>query len=380
MNLSTAEILALISALAFVPIAAITLYNIVAAPRLRKPPDGQPSEFPEVSILIPARNEEGNIGACIESLMKQTYPNLSITVLNDQSTDNTAEIVRSYADQDKRLQLYDGKPLPDGWYGKAWACAQLGEEAQGDILLFTDADTYHDPDAVSHTVAWLNGTDAGMISAFSQQVTVSFMERLVVPLVDMLLYCLLPLPLVYKLRSPSVAGANGQWIAFTRNAYNSIGGHESVRNNIVEDIELSRVAKRRGVKVLTTAGTGAVYCRMYKNAAEVVEGFTKNLFAIAGSNVIIFAAGSAALFAAFILPYALVAVPGVMEYALMLVAANIALRVAVAVVYKHPVVLGAVLHPVGIMVLIGMGIRSIVKTYQGSVIWKERTIPTSRHA
>ena len=218
----------------------IAIFNAFTAPMLKK---RLPLlDHPSVSVLVPARNEERNIADCLEGLIAQNYRDFEIIVLNDHSVDRTAELVNKYGTLDARIKLIEGKPLPEGWTGKNWACHQLSQEARGEILLFTDADNRHATDAIANTVGWMQKLNLGLFSAFPQQITVTLPEKLVIPVVDMFVYAALPLWLTYYAHSPSLSAANGQWIAFTQEAYQQIGGHQEVRNKVVEDVELSRLA------------------------------------------------------------------------------------------------------------------------------------------
>ena len=259
-------------------ILVITLLNAITAPSLRKKIACK--DIPLVSVLIPVRNEKRNIQRCLEDLLSQDYPLYEIIVLDDHSDDGSGELVKKIAADIPHLRLFMGKKIPHGWIGKNWACHQLSVLARGEILIFTDADNRYAEDAVSRTVAWIQEYRCDLFSAFPQQCTKTMFEKLIVPTVYMTVYCYLPLWLTYYSRFSSLAAANGQWIAFTKNAYRSIGGHERVKGRIVEDIELARLVKKNKMRIITAAGTCSVYARMYHNRKEVWDGFSKNLFGL----------------------------------------------------------------------------------------------------
>lgn len=213
-------------------IIGITLVNVVFGPRLKDGPTC--STQPKVSVLIPVRNEEKNIAICLRSLLKQNYDNFEILVLDDFLYDNTRKIVQSFA---PKVKLIEGKQLPTGWTGKNWACHQLSCVAQGEILLFTDADNFYHPHAIVCTIGWMQKLNLDLLSTFPQQTTKTFPEKLVVPVVDLFVYSFLPLWLTYLTRFPSLAAANGQWIAIKKTSYKKLGGHESVKAQVVEDVE-----------------------------------------------------------------------------------------------------------------------------------------------
>jgi chlorobactene glucosyltransferase len=365
----------LVSALSLALLLIITITNVLTGAQLRTPAPhkNQKTKMPRVSILVPARNEEQNIASCLDSLLLQEYEEIEILVLDDESTDSTARIVDTYQNKSSTVRLIAGKPLPEGWIGKPWACKQLGDAALGDILLFTDADTTHESFAVGNTVTWMEQYKLGMFSAFSQQYTVSLLEKMVIPFIDMLVYALLPMRLVDLTRFSSIAGANGQWIAFSREAYERIGGHSSVKDKIVDDIELSRVVKRVGCRAMTAAGTGAVYCRMYRSSAEVWKGFSKNFYAIANNNLFLFTLGAFFFLLTFVFPYAsLFLKPGIETAALVL--ANILFRLLISLRYKHPLLISILLHPVTALVTIATAVGSLVTSLRNRIEWKGRRI------
>jgi chlorobactene glucosyltransferase len=328
-------------------------------------------------MLIPARNEEANIAACLAGLAAQDYPALEILVLDDHSTDRTAEIVQGLAEHDARVKLIKGAPLPSGWLGKNWACHQLGTQATGEILIFTDADTRHVPAIVSHTVGWMQKLELGMLSAFSQHVTKTLPEKLVTPLFDMFVYSYLPLWLTYFSRDPSLAAAHGHWIAFTRAAYTRLGGHAAVRGEIVEDVELSRLAKSKGEKFLTACGKGEVFGRMYGSFQEIWEGYSKNLFGLVRFQTIPFFIILALFVVIHLVPYFLVCFAPFAKWMAAAIAMNVALRGVLALKYDHPFVVSTVLHPLAIALIILIGINSYRWHKLGNIKWKGRQFAVS---
>ncbi len=360
---------------------AIAIYNAFTAPMLRKqPPNAQnldatsPFLLPRVSVLIPARNEEQNIGNCLTALVEQSYKNLEILVLNDHSTDGTAGIVQEFMRQHTNIKLLNGITIPPNWLGKTWACQQLSSAATGDVLIFTDADNTHAPNAVANSVAWLMKYQLGMLSAFPQQQTVSMTEQLVVPVMDMFVYAGLPLWLTYKSEHTSLSAANGQWIAFNKDAYTLIGGHVTVRNQIVEDVELARIMKQRGIKILTMTGTEAVFCRMYHSFDEVWAGFTKNIFGLVRYNSESFFALMGLLFFVCIVPYFTVWFESFRWLSLAAIVMNMLMRLILSLKFKHPLLTSVFLHPAGMALTIAIGINSYIQVQRGTIQWKDRDI------
>jgi chlorobactene glucosyltransferase len=239
---------------------------------------------PRVSVLLPAREEAANVGPCVRSLLAQDYPDYEVLVLDDNSGDGTLQVLTSLAQEDERVQVLRGEPLPAGWLGKNWACHQLAQAADGELLLFVDADTRHESQAVTHAVAALQAEGADLISVFPRQEVVSWAERLVVPIMQWSLSSFLPLGLAYRLRRPQLSFASGQFMLFRRSAYELVSGHSGVRQSAVEDVALTRALGVRGMVWRLLDGYPLVYCRMYRNFRQVWDGYSKNLFALFGYN------------------------------------------------------------------------------------------------
>lgn len=255
------------------------------------------SEKPKVSICIPARNEASVIERCVTSALKQNYPNFEVLVLDDQSTDGTGEILAKLSGIINNLIHINGKEKPNEWLGKPWACHQLSEAASGEILVFIDADVWLDEDAIPKAVKELSDVDA--ITVWPEQTVESFWEKQVIPMIYFALYTLLParyveqipkwLPSFLRKRFvPKFAAACGQFIAFNKNAYTKINGHESVKDQIIEDVELAKIIKCNGLTIKMLHGVGSVYCRMYSSDSELWNGLRKNFFVGFGKNTVLF--------------------------------------------------------------------------------------------
>jgi len=230
---------------------------------------------PLVSILIPARNEEERIGPCLESLLHQTWTEREIIVLDDRSEDGTAALVRTFAARDPRIRVVEGAELPPGWTGKAWACRQLVGQARGEYLLFTDADTRHQPGSVADAMGEMERGRYDLVSLWPRQETLTWSEKAVVPF--MLVLLLVFMPHWMPGRTRSLGAANGQFLLFRRKAYQDIGGHETVRGHLVDDVALARELKSAGGRVRNLDGSRHVSCRMYGSFPQLWEGFSKNL-------------------------------------------------------------------------------------------------------
>jgi chlorobactene glucosyltransferase len=349
----------------------ITIINVVAGPFLRN--YYRPAGTPLVSVLIPARNEEKNISDCLSTLQTQTYSRFEVIVLDDHSSDATHKIAKAFAASDDRMKVIRGKELPPGWTGKNWACSQLSKKAKGKILLFMDADVRPGPAAIENTVAAFERFKASGVSAFPRQRFSNRAAEIVVPLMDVLLYGALPLRAVKIRRFSSLLAANGQWLAFTSEAYQSIGTHAAVRMEIVEDMALARRVKHEGLRFVVTSGVGAVECSMYDAWKDLVGGFSKNFFAAFGFRPSAFIAVLSVIFVLAVLPFVALALSFPL-YAVVAVALNYAFRFMMSARFGHGI-LTAVLHPLGALAAIVIGLNALRLYYfHGEVHWKDRPI------
>ncbi len=270
------------------PLAAALpwLLPFLALPRLatRRPalhptapvPDGHPL----VSIIVPARNEEDTLPLLLPSLLASEWGSVEVLVVDDQSTDRTAAIVAEHAARDPRVRLISGAPLPSGWFGKPWACVQGFREARGDLLCFTDADTVHEPALLAAAVAALReeGGGTGALSVITEQVCLTFWERVVMPQVWLLLGIRYHPSRINRATKTRDTIANGQYILLTREAYLNAGTHEAVRGAVAEDLALAQRLLDTGSPVRMRFSAGLIRTRMYRSLAELVEGWSKNLY------------------------------------------------------------------------------------------------------
>lgn len=240
---------------------------------------GPSPDLPSVSVIVPARNEASNIVACVRSIAESTYPDFEIIVVDDRSDDATGELARSVpAGNARRIVVIDGEALPDAWLGKPWACHQGSTLAEGDALLFTDADTVHGPDLIGRAVAGLGEEDADLLTVVGRQIVVSFWERVVQPHVFFLMLLRFPdFERVAKNDNWRDAIANGQFLFFPRSSYEAIGGHTSVQDEVVEDLALAQVVKRAGLRLRIRSAEDSLATRMYQSLAHLVEGWSKNM-------------------------------------------------------------------------------------------------------
>jgi glycosyltransferase involved in cell wall biosynthesis len=237
-----------------------------------------------VSVLIPARNEEESLPALLTSLQQQKHKYFEVIVYDDESTDRTAAITQSFSQKDERFKYLKGKTLPEGWMGKNHACHQLAQNAKGTYFLFLDADVQTGPELIQQALAYLNKYKLSLLSIFPVQKMASFGERITVPVMNWILVSLLPMILIRNSRMVSFAAANGQFMLFRAADYKKYRFHELLKDNKVEDIEISRKMKSMGLKVHTLLANQQVSCRMYDGFRSSIYGFSKNVVNYFGNS------------------------------------------------------------------------------------------------
>jgi chlorobactene glucosyltransferase len=335
-----------------------------------------PETPPCVSVLIPARNEAANISACVESLLAQDYPLYHVAVLNDQSTDSTGAQLDRLAGNHPRLQVIHGDSAPPPrWNGKSCACHRLAQRAEGEWLLFTDADTVHTPQSITSGIARAQALGVDLLSVFPYQRTGSWSEWLMVPFIlGFLVLVGLDFRALWRGRSTRVA-ANGQYLLVRAEAYRAVGGHAAVYDSLVDDFALAQRFYTGGYRIALVNGAAMLNCRMYRNAREVWQGFTKNLLLALGTTqkfvwwqIPIFAWGYAAV---FISPYLFLLQSG-LPLALLTVGWLWTLRAIVAR-YLSRSVLEAPVVSLAALGVMALSFNALYLRLRGKgIIWKAR--------
>lgn len=361
-------------------IAAITLLNVFTFPRLSKSP--LPAAFPRVSVLIPARNEAAVIAGTVRRLLTQDYPHFELLLLDDASDDSTAEVARAAADGDSRLRILSGEPLPAGWMGKSWACHQLAQAAQGEFLVFTDADVIWEAGALSRLVGEMARRGADLQTVWPTQEAVTWGERLVVPLLAFVIVGYLPLLAVHHIPWPVFAAAMGQCLAFRRAAYDAVGGHAAIRAAITDDMAFAKAIKRRGLRLRVADGAGLIRCRMYRSWAQVRDGFAKNILAGHGNSVALLLLSWAFHWGLFLFPWLWLlagwALPwqGWPAWPLYMLVLGVGIR-ALTAAFSRQRLGDALLLPVSVILMAVIASQAIDwRLRYGGVRWKGRTITT----
>jgi hypothetical protein len=358
--------------------AALLGHTVLNAGLLRRAPRVTPPSR-RVSMLIPARDEADRIGACVRAALGTDWADLEVLVLDDGSTDDTADVVAQAGAGDRRLRVLTGTPTPEGWLGKPWACAQLADAADGDVVVFIDADVVVQPHAVTATVALLDdGVD--LVSPYPRQVATGVLARLVQPLLQWSWMTFLPLRLAEVSPRPSLTAANGQVLACTAATYRKIGGHAAVRHDVLEDLALARACKRAGLRAAVVDGTDLATCDMYRSDRDVVAGYTKSLWAAFGSPA---AAAGVMVVLAWLYVHPPVALARALWRGDHVTARRAALGYGLGVAGRVVTALrtggrptDAVTHPLSVTALVWLTTRSLLGHRRGTLEWSGRPVVT----
>jgi len=365
-------------ALAAVP-AFLTIANLRAF--RRAPPAGPGSRL--VSVLVPARNEAAAIGRLMDTVLASRDVDLELVILDDESTDGTGEIVQRRADADPRVRLVHGRPLPAGWCGKQHACATLAEHARHDTWVFLDVDVSLTHDALARAVAFLDASQAALVSGFPLQRTGSLLEWLLLPLIHFLLLGFLPLARSRVDPSPGMAAGCGQLFITRRDDYRRSGGHAAIKASLHDGIKLPRAYRRAGLRTDVFDATDIASCRMYTRSADVWRGLAKNATEGIGSPATI-VPFTLLLGGGQIMPFVLAgggllaSWHGWPQGAVAATAAAVALAYLprlVAVARFRQSLSSAIVHPLGIAVLLAIQWVALVRRVLGfQTSWRGRSL------
>ena len=329
------------------------------------------SERPVVSVIVPARNEEACLGACLESLVAQTEVSFEIIVVDDGSTDQTQSIAESFSG----VTVIEPGPLPSGWTGKNNAVTAGAKSARGEWLLFTDADTVHKPGSLARAIAEAKQYQADLLSYSPEQEVHGFWERAVMPVIFAELARKYP-PSKISDFSTNMAAANGQYLLMRRSTYDAIGGHAAVASSLLEDVALARLVRGNGHRIRFRYGGDAVRTRMYRSFRQLREGWTKNLnLLFPGSIGLAFVrALEFLLVAACLGVLAIAVVTGEWRHAVVFLVVPIltVMRIATAHFSWESNLLGILGLPMFSYLLV----RSTLSYKQKKITWKGRTYPS----
>ncbi|HYC02126.1 MAG TPA: glycosyltransferase [Azospirillaceae bacterium] len=361
--------------LALLPLA-LALLNLAFFRRPRaEPPPGT-----RVSILIPARDEAAGIEAAVRSALSSRGVTVEVVVLDDHSTDGTAGIVERLAREDARVRLERAPPLPPGFNGKQHACHVLARHARHDLLLFMDADVRLAPDAAARAAGFLEARGSGLVSGFPRQVTGTLAERLVIPLIHMLLLGYLPMPGMRWTRHAAFGAGCGQLMLARREAYEHVGGHAAIRTSLHDGVTLPRAFRRKGLHTDLFDATHLAECRMYRGFDQVWRGFAKNATEGMATPMALpvwtMLLGGGHLLPWLLLPLALwLGDAEAARLAALAAGLGLGLRALLAARFRQSP-LGALLHPLGITLLLAIQAAALrAKATGRPAVWRGRAYP-----
>ena len=348
---------------------SVTVFNFLSNPKL---PRVVKHYDDKVSILIPARNEAADILELLLSIKNQDYTNYEVIVLDDNSDDNTFGVVENFCLTNPQFKVVSGKALPQNWLGKNYACHQLSELATGKYLLFIDADESVKRGLINSLINRMEIGGLALLSVFTNQTIKSIGEWLTVPLMHFILLNLLPLRLVKLSKNPAFSAASGQCMFFNANNYKENHWHERVKHQVVEDVEIMKLVKQEKFNAEALLANGLIYCRMYQNLGESLNGFSKNLLAGFGNNIII------------LLLYQLLVTVGpvilILNFNIALLVLPLTLivltRMMISYLSGQNVLINLILHPLQMLFFLIISFISIKKHIFKTSTWKGRTIKT----
>ncbi len=353
--------------------AALFCWNLCF---FRRPPARTATTDPaSISVLIPARNEEHNIGDAIEAVLASRGVQLELIILDDASTDRTAAIVQAVAAADPRVRCVPGTPLAAGWAGKAHAAHALAGLARSDIFCFIDADVRIAPDALARMFSYLQQSRCDMVSGFPREVTITPTEWLLLPLIHFLLLSYLPFAGVRYTRFAAFGAGCGQFIMTTRRGYLASGGYASVRTTMHDGIVLAKLFRQHGMRSDVADLTSLATCRMYNSGGDVWAGLTRNATEgiAAPGRIVPF---TLLLFCGQVLPWlllpsALYRHTGV-RVLIAACAASLLPRIVSIFRFRQKAI-GALAHPVAITVFLALQWAALLRKLRGTpAAWKGR--------
>ncbi len=325
---------------------------------------------PLVSVLIPARNEEKNIRKILNDLVNHDYENLEIIVYDDLSEDNTPQTVKQFANQNEKIILIEGKPLPEGWLGKNHACHNLATHARGKYLLFLDADVEIKKGLISSAVNHIRNYKLSLLSIFPVQKMNSLAERLTVPIMNWILVSLLPLILTRISSRASLSAANGQFMLFDAEVYHKESFHKTLKKQKVEDIAIFRLMKLKGYRVETLLGNYSISCRMYHSWEDAVQGFSKNVFEyFGGSRLLAILFGLITTFGFIFVIWGLPII-----YLLVYFSMTAFLRIMVSLASRQNVFYNLILAPLQQLSFLYITFKALILQRKKATHWKGRNI------
>jgi chlorobactene glucosyltransferase len=373
----------------------LAMRNYLQLPRLTDTPSKVSSQqLPLVSVIVPTRNEAYRVEKCIRSLKAQIYPHLEILIVDD-STDNTIELITSIVDADPRFVLIKQEPLPNDWIGKPFALQQGSKVAKGEFLLFIDADTFHDPMLITRSVEYALEHDSDLLSLVPHNSLESFWEKLIQPIPLTLISAGMPLAKVNRPDS-KIGIAFGPFILIKHTVFDKIGGYESIKSRIADDVEMGKLVKDSGYTVNLVNGQTMMHIRMYENFHEIWEGWSKNIFLgpvqkrrinSKVQRLLIVLLGIVGIFGLMVFPLCLTIIAlllmvvtqaalwqGIFLFSLVVWLTGIIFQAIIQKAYRYGETKYAILFFLASLIFIGIFVNSAIKSMSGAgVTWKGRT-------
>ncbi len=347
----------------------VSLSNLLLYSPFSKKGNGTQSDR-LVSVLIPARDEQENIGKLLNDLALQSYINYEVVVYDDMSRDCTPQIVEEFRSKIANLKLIKGGELPIGWLGKNFACFSLSKEAKGDYLLFLDADVRVGSNMLERVINYHQKRKLNLLSIFPVQIMKSVGERLTVPLMNQILLSLLPLPLVRISSRPSLSAANGQFMLFDKVSYFELNPHFELRVSRVEDIDCARLFKKRGRSVACLPGSRDIECRMYSGLRSATDGFSKNIVRMFGNSPLAASLYWGLSISAIVVPVSAPSKEGVA----LLVLLQLMVIITISALSRQNIVLNIISFVPRQFILGYIIFKSVINSKRGNLIWKGRNI------
>ena len=345
----------------------VTLFNFMSDPKLRRVNKHYQTL---VSILIPVRNEEDNIIRLLNSIQKQDYLNYEVIILDDSSTDKTFSLCTAFCEKDERFKIVPGNELERGWLGKNYACHQLAQQANGEYLMFLDADEQIYDGLINSAIHRMAVNKLSLLSLFTNQEMRTTGEKMVVPLMHFILLNLLPLKLVFLVKNASVAAASGQFMFFDAAQYKMHQWHQTVKDRVVEDIEIMRHVKLHGLNAEALLANNMVSCRMYKGYADSINGFSKNFLAAFNYSV----AGFLIFLLLIIGGPMLVMMTANFSLIFFMMALIVLTRIMISLTAGQQVFYNVVLHPLQMLSLAIVAFLAIQRHLTKTNVWKGRRV------
>lgn len=348
-----------------------------------KPKPLFPKKVNLLSIIVPCRNEEENIGNCVESILSQDYKNFELLLIDDNSTDNTWNIIQNLSKNNKNIYSFKGKSLPKNWAGKNWACDQAVRKSSGDFLLFIDADTTLSKYAVSSGLNHLEEDKIEFLTLVPKRKFYNFTDYLIWIMVSWFIFSWIPFYVARKIPYSLLAAGFGQFLLFNKEAYTKIGGHEHIKGLVLDDFELARSIKNFGFSSSVMDGTSLVETNGYKTSLESVDGHAKSIFATFRYNILLFLVAFFGLLILFYVPFLNVFYFlfgfEIESFYLLLSLSSIAF-VFMSILLSSKAfsisLFSSFIYPVAMIVLLFSGYRSFLSSFDGELEWKGRSTPS----